>query len=109
MDFTDYLTQVEEQYRAVSHELLKSAAAKVKAKKVSCKAIAMRGDPRDEITRKCAELSADTLIMGSRGMGALKRAMLGSVSDHVIHHVHCPTIIVKTPPDWQPLAAAEAK
>ncbi|KAI9006416.1 hypothetical protein DFJ74DRAFT_690736 [Hyaloraphidium curvatum] len=69
----------------------------------------MRGDPRDEITRKCAELSADALIMGSRGMGAVRRTLLGSVSDHVIHHVPCPTIIVKTPPDWKPPVAEEGK
>lgn len=60
----------------------------------------MRGDPRDEITRKCQEISADAIIMGSRGMGAIKRTLIGSVSDHIIHHVPCPVIIVKTPEGW---------
>ncbi len=46
-----------------------------------------------QITRKCTELSADALIVGSRGMGAVKRTLLGSVSDHLVHHVPCPTIV----------------
>ena len=33
----------------------------------------MRGDARDEIVRKVSELNADALILGSRGLGALKR------------------------------------
>ena len=36
----------------------------------------MRGDPRDEITRKIQELNADVLVVGSRGLGAIKRTFL---------------------------------
>ncbi|KAJ3337275.1 hypothetical protein HDU93_001362 [Gonapodya sp. JEL0774] len=81
MDFTDYLVQIEEQHRIASHLLLQAYAQRLKKKHISVKAIAMRGDPRDEVVRKVTELDADVLIMGSRGMGALKRAFIGSVSD----------------------------
>ncbi|CAG8518005.1 9819_t:CDS:2 [Diversispora eburnea] len=57
--------------------------------------IAMRGDARDEIVRKVSELNADGLILGSRGLGAIKRMLLGSVSDHCIHNCHCTVIIVR--------------
>ncbi|RKO83420.1 hypothetical protein BDK51DRAFT_49979 [Blyttiomyces helicus] len=63
----------------------------------------MRGDPRDEICRKTSELSADALIMGSRGLGTIRRVFVGSVSDHCVHHVDCPVIIIK---DKHPQAAS---
>uniref|UniRef100_A0A2P2QCE6 UspA domain-containing protein n=1 Tax=Rhizophora mucronata TaxID=61149 RepID=A0A2P2QCE6_RHIMU len=40
-------------------------------------------------------LQADTLVMGSHGCGFLKRALLGSVSDHRAEHAKCPVVIVK--------------
>jgi nucleotide-binding universal stress UspA family protein len=40
---------------------------------------------------------ADLLVVGSHGYGAIKRALLGSVSDYCAHHVHCSVMIVKQP------------
>ncbi|KAJ3029395.1 hypothetical protein HDV00_009614 [Rhizophlyctis rosea] len=62
---------------------------------IAVKAIALRGDPRNEIVRKSHEVNADIVILGSRGMGAFRRAMLGSVSDYCIHNLSCPVIIIK--------------
>jgi nucleotide-binding universal stress UspA family protein len=42
----------------------------------------MRGDPREEIVNKVEEVKADVLVIGSRGMGALSRLLVGSISDH---------------------------
>jgi len=33
------------------------------------------------------------IIIGSRGMGLLRRTLLGSVSEYVLHHAHCPVVI----------------
>lgn len=40
---------------------------------------------------------ADLLVVGSRGAGALSRAVLGSVSASVLHHASCPVLIVPEP------------
>ncbi|PAA81589.1 hypothetical protein BOX15_Mlig014684g1 [Macrostomum lignano] len=39
------------------------------------------------------------IVMGSRGIGKLRRAFLGSVSDYVLHHAHRPVTIVPPPED----------
>ncbi|RIB25694.1 hypothetical protein C2G38_2241248 [Gigaspora rosea] len=95
MDFTEVITSLEEQHRVSSHALLQEFAAKLKNHGFACKAIAMRGDARDEIVRKVSEVNADALIVGSRGLGVLKRTFLGSVSDHCCHHCDCTVIVVK--------------
>ncbi|KAI9142803.1 hypothetical protein BKA69DRAFT_1027172, partial [Paraphysoderma sedebokerense] len=78
MDFTDYLAEIEAKNREKSHELLHLFGRQLKKEGISVKAIALRGDPRTEIMRKLNELKPDMLILGSRGLGAIKRMFLGS-------------------------------
>nr|XP_023926528.1 universal stress protein PHOS32-like [Quercus suber]POE92951.1 universal stress protein a-like protein [Quercus suber] len=55
------------------------------------------GDPRDVICQMTEKLGADVLVMGSHGYGLIKRALLGSVSNHCAQNVKCPVLIVKKP------------
>lgn len=36
------------------------------------------------------------VVMGTRGMGTMRRTILGSVSDYVLHHAHCPVMICRS-------------
>ncbi|XP_077218464.1 universal stress protein PHOS32-like [Tasmannia lanceolata] len=56
-----------------------------------------QGDPRDVICAMTQKLGVDVLVMGSHGYGFIKRALLGSVSNHCAQHVKCPVLIVKRP------------
>jgi nucleotide-binding universal stress UspA family protein len=38
---------------------------------------------------------ADLLVVGSRGHGGFTEALLGSVSQHCVHHAPCPVVIVR--------------
>jgi nucleotide-binding universal stress UspA family protein len=41
---------------------------------------------------------ADLLVVGSRGHGGFTEALLGSVSQHCVHHAPCPVVIVRGEP-----------
>jgi nucleotide-binding universal stress UspA family protein len=48
-----------------------------------------------EIVAVAEEIGADMIVFGSRGLGAMRRALMGSVSDSVIRHAHCPVLVVR--------------
>jgi nucleotide-binding universal stress UspA family protein len=39
---------------------------------------------------------ADLLVLGSRGHGGFTQALLGSVSQHCVHHSPCPVVIIRS-------------
>jgi nucleotide-binding universal stress UspA family protein len=41
------------------------------------------------------KLEADLVATGSRGLGGMRRAVMGSVSDAVVRHAHCPVVVVR--------------
>jgi nucleotide-binding universal stress UspA family protein len=41
-----------------------------------------------------ASETADLLVIGSRGMGGFRGLLLGSVSQQVLHHARCPTVLI---------------
>jgi nucleotide-binding universal stress UspA family protein len=53
------------------------------------------GRPDAEIVGLADELDAGLIVLGSRGLGPLRRALMGSVSDSVVRHAHCPVLIVR--------------
>ncbi|HEX5294163.1 MAG TPA: universal stress protein [Streptosporangiaceae bacterium] len=42
-----------------------------------------------------AARAADLLVVGSRGHGGFAEALLGSVSQHCVHHASCPVVIIR--------------
>ena len=53
------------------------------------------GRPDKEIVRLSEDLGVGTIVIGSRGLGAVSRALMGSVSESVIRHAHCPVFVVR--------------
>ncbi|XP_042452744.1 uncharacterized protein LOC122037365 [Zingiber officinale] len=57
----------------------------------------LEGDARIVLCQAVEKHHAEILVMGSHGYGAIKRAVLGSVSDYCAHHADCNVMIVKMP------------
>ncbi len=55
--------------------------------------IVLEGVPGPTLCAYAAEVGADAIVVGTRGRGGLRRALLGSVSDHVVRHAPCPVVV----------------
>ena len=61
--------------------------------------------PADGIVRVAEEIEADLVVTGSRGLGGIRRALMGSVSDSVVRHAQCPVLVGrKQEPQTLPLS-----
>lgn len=54
-----------------------------------------RGRPAEELTSLAEELESGLLVLGSRGLGAVKRLVLGSVSEEVVSLCRRPTLVMR--------------
>jgi nucleotide-binding universal stress UspA family protein len=45
------------------------------------------------------DVGAGLIVLGSRGLGGVRRALMGSVSDSVVSHAHCPVLVVRKEDD----------
>lgn len=57
------------------------------------------GSPESRIVEAAEEFKPDLIVLGSHGYKAWERLLLGSVSDSVLHHVHCSVLIARCPPE----------
>ena len=49
----------------------------------------------EQIVNLAEEIRAGLIVLGSRGLGGIRRALMGSVSDSVVRHAHCPVLVVR--------------
>ncbi|HTX43480.1 MAG TPA: universal stress protein [Methanocella sp.] len=62
---------------------------------VECEAMIVEGQPTEAIVRIADQVNADCIVIGSIGMSALERVLIGSVSDGVLRHARCPVLMVR--------------
>jgi nucleotide-binding universal stress UspA family protein len=53
------------------------------------------GEAAAEIVTLAEELEAGLIAIGSRGLGGVRRMLMGSVSDSVVRHAHCPIMVLR--------------
>lgn len=57
--------------------------------------VAESGDIGPTLCAVAQERAVDVVVAGSRGHGAIRRALLGSVSTHLVNNAPCPVVILR--------------
>jgi nucleotide-binding universal stress UspA family protein len=78
--------------QAAEEAVAKAAAGLGESQPALVTVRAVTGFPAQELIETSRD--ADLLVVGSRGLGGFARLMLGSISDQVARHAHCPVVIV---------------
>jgi nucleotide-binding universal stress UspA family protein len=79
-----------------ARELLDEQVRKVEGAGSTVKEAHLRlGRADEEIVDLAQSIGVGLIVMGSRGHGRIRRALMGSVSDSVVRHAPCPVTIVR--------------
>jgi nucleotide-binding universal stress UspA family protein/nitrite reductase/ring-hydroxylating ferredoxin subunit len=85
-----------ETVEAKAEEVLRRALSGARDAGVQATAQTRAGDPSDAIMETAEDQTCDLIVLGSVGMGAARRFVLGGVPDRVSHYSPCDLLIVKT-------------
>ena len=86
----------EAKFEQIAQKVLDAEVEKVEAASGTVAQVHLRMDwAAAEIVNLAEEIEAGLVVLGSRGQGGVKRALLGSVSYSVIRHAHCPVLVVR--------------
>lgn len=55
----------------------------------------VEGSPGPAIVQAAEDLNCDVIVMSTHGRSGLRRALIGSVADHVVRHAHRPVLLVR--------------
>lgn len=88
-------TRLNEKLDQQSQQILAPAAEFLKAAQIQHETLHVVGEPAETICQAAREGEYGLIVMGSRGLSSLSGAILGSVSNAVVQHSHCPVFIVK--------------
>ena len=99
---------IHEQIQGVIHEIkqerrdaltkaMDQVAPLFEAQGVSVSRTIANGHPAEVLTATTAEADTDLVVVGARGLGGVKRWLLGSVSENVLRSARCSVLIVKGP------------
>jgi nucleotide-binding universal stress UspA family protein len=96
---TDIFALSEEELKEINDErqqLLDTQVKQIKAAKgIVAQAHLEIGKPDEEIIALGEKIGAGLIALGSRGLGSLERALMGSVSDLVVRHASSPVLVVR--------------
>jgi nucleotide-binding universal stress UspA family protein len=88
--------ELKRQFERQAREVLDEEAESVRAAGGTVAQAYLRMGKADyEVVALAEEIGAGLIVMGSRGRGGIRRALMGSVSDSVVRHAHCPVLVVR--------------
>jgi nucleotide-binding universal stress UspA family protein len=96
---------VKRELRRQGQEILDEQVEKIRAAGGEVtKAYLRRGRTSNEVIALCKEIDADLLVVGSRGLGTVRRILMGSQSEEIVHHAQVPVLVLTGAENFWPLA-----
>jgi nucleotide-binding universal stress UspA family protein len=89
------LAALKAERRARLEAVLAAAATSLRTRLPVIEAVVLAGKTADMIVRDVEHRGADLVVLGSRGLGGVRRLVLGSVSESVLTHAACSVLIVR--------------
>jgi nucleotide-binding universal stress UspA family protein len=82
-------------YRENAEAVVRDALAELErlAPGLPCEGEVVEGLPAEVLVREAKD--ASMIVVGNRGRGGFEGLLLGSVSQQVVHHAHCPVLVVR--------------
>lgn len=92
-DSTPMRDVVAKRYHA-EHQALQTIAQTLRDDGLDCVALLVQGATASTLLHEADKVAADIIVVGSQGKGAVKRLLLGSTSEGVLHRATVPVYVV---------------
>jgi|SRR5690625_143783 len=87
--------KVMDEYNELAQKTMTEAEEFMAEHKDSCQFVRLQGNASQTIIEYADKQKFDLIILGSRGLGAFKGMLLGSVSHHVVTHADSHVLVIK--------------
>lgn len=91
----DLMKEYEDERRADLERVLEAASARLRRHLRNVSTTTLVGPAAPSILSEAAKQPSDLIVVGARGLGTVKRLLLGSVSESVLRQASCPVLIVR--------------
>jgi nucleotide-binding universal stress UspA family protein len=91
-----------------AEQLLDQAASALRGGALDVTAVVRQGYPAAIIEQEAKAAGADLIAVGTHGRSGLRRLLMGSIAERVVHHAPCPVLAVRRPDVTEPLRLSEA-
>jgi len=81
--------------KEANRKLIEQSVRKLTEAGFTAEPVCQLGNPAEEIMKVAAKHHADLIVMGSQGLAAIDRFLLGSVSARVVQHADCSVLVVR--------------
>ena len=95
--YDEYAEARREDLRKEAKEILDEQVAKIQESggTVAIAHLKLDEEKDEAIVHLAEDIGAGMIVIGSRGFGGMKRALMGNVADSVVRHAHCPVLVVR--------------
>jgi len=81
--------------KEANHRLIEQSVRRLVKAGFTAEPVCQLGKPAEEIMKVASKQHADLIVMGAKGLGAIARFLLGSVSTRVVQHANCSVLVVR--------------